>query len=651
MEHPDDGDVTPSAAAVAAAAILALATAVSNEIREQLKTALPTLATMLLYRVPWLISLRFVGGIGADELAAAALATTLCNVTGMSLSVGLSSAMTTLAGQARGDCNAPPVARMQRCKHNSRSSSKPVLPVGAADGETERSGLLLTQNGCGRYSYCEDSTTSTNADHHHHKNVHGSSQTETEDSFVADQEPLVLLPLVFLYRGLFIQLLFVLPIGLWWLHGIEPLLLALGQGPLLSAMTDQYLRILAVGLWAYSINWTVTSWLQAMEMADVPAYAAAVGLVLHVPANVLFIYTLDYGYLGCAVATVVCQLVQPVLVIAYLFFTPAGTRRVWNNLIGDSDSGNSPTTTTTACKTRKLSPLSFWPEAKLAVTSVPGILQYLGLALPGIVAISEWWASEVCIFLAGRLSVASFSSSSSSQPASLALGAMTLYQSINSFCFMFPVSFSIAGSARVGHLLGAGKPQLAELAGKVSILCAGTASAILGCILYLKTPHTFFPLLFAPTEHNLALETSLTIPLLAIYVFADGIQAALNGIIKGCGRQVITMPIVVLAYWVVAVPLAYYLAFVRCNDSDEMDDDSSSSSNYFCGIVGLVTGLTIGTWLHMLLLSAVVLVGPAAIDWDKEAVKAKARVGTPAEIKRRLSATQDTLNCIDMLSI
>ena len=67
-----------------------------------LQTAGPALMSMLLYRFPWLISLRFVGDIGAQELAAAALATTLCNVTGLSLSVGLSSALSTLAGQARG---------------------------------------------------------------------------------------------------------------------------------------------------------------------------------------------------------------------------------------------------------------------------------------------------------------------------------------------------------------------------------------------------------------------------------------------------------------------------------------------------------------------------------------------------------------------
>ena len=86
---------------------------VISEVGEQSKTSLPSMLGMLLYKVPWLISLRFVGKLGSEELAAAALATTLCNVTGMSLSVGLSSAMTTLTAQARGDLMAKKRAILQ----------------------------------------------------------------------------------------------------------------------------------------------------------------------------------------------------------------------------------------------------------------------------------------------------------------------------------------------------------------------------------------------------------------------------------------------------------------------------------------------------------------------------------------------------------
>jgi MatE len=84
-----------------------------QEIVVQSKTALPTLQSMVFTKIPWLISLRFVGGMGAPQLAAAALATTLCNVTGMALSVGLSSALSTLSGQAKGEL----VSRMLHEKH------------------------------------------------------------------------------------------------------------------------------------------------------------------------------------------------------------------------------------------------------------------------------------------------------------------------------------------------------------------------------------------------------------------------------------------------------------------------------------------------------------------------------------------------------
>ena len=73
------------------------------ELQQQANIAFPTTLALLLYKLPWVISIHFVGNLGPEELAAAALASTLCNVTGMSFSVGLSSAITTLTGQARGE--------------------------------------------------------------------------------------------------------------------------------------------------------------------------------------------------------------------------------------------------------------------------------------------------------------------------------------------------------------------------------------------------------------------------------------------------------------------------------------------------------------------------------------------------------------------
>ena len=78
------------------------------------------------------------------------------------------------------------------------------------------------------------------------------------------------------------------------------------------------------------------------------------------------------------------------------------------------------------------------------------------------------------------------------------------------------------------------------------------------------------------------------------------------------------MPIVVVAYWICAVPLGYYLAFVRHHGV--MCDDT-----FFCGVRALVTGATTGTIIHVILLAIVVF---GLTNWSAEVVKARRRVGT-----------------------
>jgi Na+-driven multidrug efflux pump len=78
------------------------------------------------------------------------------------------------------------------------------------------------------------------------------------------------------------------------------------------------------------------------------------------------------------------------------------------------------------------------------------------------------------------------------------------------------------------------------------------------------------------------------------------------------------MPIVLVAYWICAVPLGYYLAFVRHHGL--MCDDT-----FFCGVRALVTGATTGTIIHVILLAIVVF---GFTDWRTEVAKARRRVGT-----------------------
>ena len=102
--HFDAGDVK-AVSAMSPAARENAATELGGfvgEARNQAGLALPVSLSMVCNRVMSLTSVAFVGRLGPVPLAAAALATTLGNVTGNSIMVGLASAVSTLGGQAFG---------------------------------------------------------------------------------------------------------------------------------------------------------------------------------------------------------------------------------------------------------------------------------------------------------------------------------------------------------------------------------------------------------------------------------------------------------------------------------------------------------------------------------------------------------------------
>ena len=188
---------------------------------------------------------------------------------------------------------------------------------------------------------------------------------------------------------------------------------------------------------------------------------------------------------------------------------------------------------------------------------------------------------------------------------------MAIYQSINRRCFMFSVGTSVAVSVRVATWLGKDDPLRAKLSSKIGLICACILTLSLSCVLYF-TPHTYFPSFFTHDKYTID-QASSTIPYLVFYIFADGMQATYNGIIKGCGRQLATIPIVFVAYWVVGVPLAYHNVFVA----------RPGQNCQHCGVVGLVDGLTVGTWVHFILMAALFIF---TTNWSKEAKSAQQRM-------------------------
>ena len=536
-----------------------------TEIREQSKVALPSITSMILYKIPWLISLGFVGTLfSSSELASAALATTICNVTGMSFAVGMNSALATLAGQSKGN--------IQATKKQKKKKDKSRGPESKASDETTP---LIGGRKAGNITL---------------------------------EEPLQ--PLVFMYRGMFVLGLVIVPISVWWLvFGTKPFLLYLGQDIEIATMTQSYLRVLTPGLWFYSINWTMTFFCVSIGLADIPAYAAFVGCICHVPMNLLLLKVFNLGYLGVGIGTVIFQFIQPICMIYYMYYTTNGIHRVLCCIDPNyyDDDRQRP---------ENRSSLSFWPEVKQAICDLDGVKQYVYLAIPGIGSISEWWASETVIFLGGLMNP---------YPA-LALSGMTIYQSILSTCFLFPYGLGTAGATRVSNELGHDNPTKAKYSAFINVLLSMTLGCVMCCILYF-TPHTTLPSLFT-SNNNVIVETASTIPLLAVYVLMDSIQISLSGIIRGCGKQWIAMPVVIFSYWIVGVPLGYYVAFMQHGGSNDCHNGDEDNSVLLCGIIALVFGMTIGTMIHMILLLVVVV---GTTNWSVEAQRALERVAAKHE--------------------
>mmetsp|Transcript_19534 Transcript_19534/g.64587 ORF Transcript_19534/g.64587 Transcript_19534/m.64587 type:complete len:220 (-) Transcript_19534:134-793(-) len=110
--------------------------------------------------------------------------------------------------------------------------------------------------------------------------------------------------------------------------------------------------------------------------------------------------------------------------------------------------------------------------------------------------------------------------------------------------------------------------------------------------------------LFTQDEEVVSLVGALLLPL-SVYVLADATQVCCSGVLQGCGRQRLGMPVVVACYYAVGLPLGGALAFTAG-----------------WGARGMVLGMCAGKLLHATAL--VVLV--SRTDWRREVREAAARL-------------------------
>mmetsp|Transcript_107533 Transcript_107533/g.332103 ORF Transcript_107533/g.332103 Transcript_107533/m.332103 type:complete len:493 (-) Transcript_107533:112-1590(-) len=335
-----------------------------------------------------------------------------------------------------------------------------------------------------------------------------------------------------------------------------------GQEEAVSALAARYLALLFPGICCYVVTQCLQNWLAAQRVTSPSGTGGIINAIAYLPLCWTMMFPLGLGFDGAAVATSLSN-------VFLMSWMVVKTRHYLRTQLQHSWQGVS----------------------RLALTKWS---PFLRLALPNFLMISEWWASEIVVLMAGVL-----------PEAHLSLAALALMANTNSICFMAPLSLSIAANTRVSNDLGAGLPRKAKHAASTSCFLGLAVEAVTSSVVLIF--HWWWARLF--TSDASVLEHARPIlQLSGVYVVADGMAAAMAGSLKGCGRHALLAPVVIAAYYAAGLPCSWFFAWPLSLNT-----------------MGLALGALVGTYVHCLSFAALL----STTNWSLMAQRAKARNAEP----------------------
>jgi MATE family multidrug resistance protein len=129
---------------------------------------------------------------------------------------------------------------------------------------------------------------------------------------------------------------------------------------------------------------------------------------------------------------------------------------------------------------------------------------------------------------------------------------------IASLFFMIPLGLAMAITVRVGNAVGRGDARGVRYAGFCGIGLT-LLTQLFSAGLMLTLPH-YIAALYTNDPKVIALAMQL-IMLAGLFQFSDGIQVASNGALRGLKDTRIPMAITLFAYWIIGMPVGWWLAF------------------------------------------------------------------------------------------
>lgn len=318
-------------------------------------------------------------------------------------------------------------------------------------------------------------------------------------------------------RVLLISAVMFIPVAL--IHTIAgPILAGLGQPEDVVPLTATYCMVLIPGLLPTLFTAGISQFLQGLGKVNAPTIAVIVANVINVVLDIALVLGVDaiglegMGAFGAGLATTIVRFAMCGLLVVM----------TWRTLS------------------------EYMPSDWREVVRIKPMLDVLSHGLPvAVQACLEGWAFSALGLIMGALG-------------SVELAAHAILINIVATTFMVPFGIGAATSVRVGHLVGARRSW-----SSAAWLGIGFAAGWM-------TLTSFLVYMFSEQVGDLYTNDAAVIAVLVAMVPAaagmqvfDGIQAAAFGALRGAGDTRLPALANVVGYWVIGLPLGWYLGVYR----------------------------------------------------------------------------------------
>ena len=284
----------------------------------------------------------------------------------------------------------------------------------------------------------------------------------------------------------------------------------------ITTITIDYLKAVSFGWFFVTIFTCLRCYSEGMTHTKPVFYIAFAGMLLNIPLDLIFVYgwlgAPKLGGVGCGIATTIVSFIMMISIFIYINFS--------KNYL----------------KTK--------PFAEFTLPSLGTTKEVLKLGLPiglGIfIELSMFSGAAIILSVLGEVVVASHS---------VAINIASLF-------FMVPLAVGLASSTRVGNLIGEKNPIQAKIAASATIMLCMIGALINSLVILLFG--SFIVGLYTTELPVIELAVSL-IFFAAVFQLPDGIQMGALGSLRGYKDTFIPMILLLISYWIFAMPIGYYL--------------------------------------------------------------------------------------------